>query len=83
MELQCIGHFKLLVSLLGLDSVAVADRLAVEDTVAVQGAVLRLLATVCHSGECVADIAAAEVRVRLMVVHVVLGVCCVVNPSCT
>lgn len=53
-----MGHFKLLLSLLGLEGGGVA---AMADIVAVQRAVLRLLALVAASADCVADIAASQV----------------------
>ena len=48
--MQCIGHFKLLLSLLGL-----------EGCVEVQRSVLSLIESVTSNAECVSDIAASEV----------------------
>lgn len=49
--MQCIGHFKLLFSLLRL-----------EGCVAVQQSVLAVVEGVTGNAECVSDIAASEVR---------------------
>ncbi|XP_050693549.1 dnaJ homolog subfamily C member 13-like isoform X4 [Eriocheir sinensis] len=54
-EMQCIGHFKLLFSLLRL-----------EGCVAVQQSVLAVVEGVTGNAECVSDIAASEVLVYLM-----------------
>lgn len=50
-EMQCIGHFKLLFSLLRL-----------EGCVAVQQSVLAVVEGVTGNADCVSDIAASEVR---------------------
>ncbi|KAB7502591.1 DnaJ-like protein subfamily C member 13 [Armadillidium nasatum] len=54
-EMQCIGHFKLLMSLLGL-----------EGCVEVQRCVLPLIEGVTGNADCVNDIAASEVLVYLL-----------------
>lgn len=54
-EMQCIGHFKLLFSLLRL-----------EGCVAVQQSVLAVMEGVTGNADCVSDIAASEVLVYLM-----------------
>ena len=53
--MQCIGHFKLLFSLLGL-----------EGCVDVQRCVLALIEKVTANADCVSDIAASEVLVYLL-----------------
>ncbi|XP_047738471.1 dnaJ homolog subfamily C member 13-like, partial [Hyalella azteca] len=62
-ELQCVGHFRLLLSLLRLEASAVSS---LQDTVSVQRAVLRLLTVVATSADCVADIASSQVVVYLL-----------------
>ncbi|XP_013794496.1 LOW QUALITY PROTEIN: dnaJ homolog subfamily C member 13-like [Limulus polyphemus] len=56
-EIQCIGHFKLLFSLLRLDGCAQVQALAID-----------VIASVTGNQECVNDIAAAEVLVYLLLV---------------
>ena len=58
--MQCIGHFKLLLSLLGL-----------EGCVEVQRSVLALIESVTSNAECVNDIAASEVMLKVILIHII------------